>query len=100
MGDAEERWYRLFKVEAPSASPRLSNLRVTKTIDTNDITRGYALVEVRTNAMVSYEMPTNGVEVGTWGKTGAYQDVVRVCLYSSHGATETRSGGLGLRDSV
>ena len=49
-------------------------------LTTNDIARGYVLVEVRTNETVSYEMPTNGVVVGTWGKTGAYQDVVRVCL--------------------
>ncbi len=46
----------------------------------NDLARGYALVEVRTNATVSYEMPTNGTVVGTWGRTGAYQDVVRVSL--------------------
>jgi hypothetical protein len=49
-------------------------------VTTNDVSRGYALVEVRTNETVSYEMPTNGVEIGTWGKTGAYRDVVRVRL--------------------
>ena len=64
-----------------SASPSLLNLRVTKTIDTNDIARGYAFVEVRTNATVAYEMPTNGTEVGTWGKTGAYRDIVKVEMW-------------------
>ena len=98
------------QTKTDSASPSLDNLRVkapqasasanpcesvkSVAITTDDIVRGYALVEVRTNAAVSYGMPTNGVEVGTWGKTGTYQDVVRVSLDFSHGDTctvETRS---------
>ena len=62
-----------------SSNPCESGQSVALT--TNDIVRGYALVEVRTNAMASYEMPTNGVEVGTWGKTGTYQDIVKVEMW-------------------
>ena len=66
-------------------------------ITTNDLARGYAMVGVRTNETVSYAMPTNGIEVGTWCRTGAYRDVVRVALPTEFSAengdmrTETRS---------
>ena len=75
-----------------SVSPNFSNLCVSPkaAVTTNDIARGYAFVEARTNATVSYAMPTNGVVAGTWDRTGTFEDVVRVELVT--GQEESGSG--------
>ena len=80
-----------------SASSSLNLLRVSSkaAVTTNDIARGYAFVEARTNSTVSYAMPTNGVVVGTWDRTGTYEDVVRVSLSTDctdyHGLEEANA---------
>ena len=50
------------------------------TIAAYDVTRGYRLDSVTTNDAISYEMPDDATEVGTWRLTGAYDDVVMADL--------------------
>ena len=68
-----------------AVNPVEDNLRVSatpceKSVTDDDITRGFRLVEVRTNETVSYELPMNGAVVGTWHLTDAYDAVVRTDL--------------------
>ena len=50
------------------------------TIAAYDIGRGYRLDSVITNDAITYDVPDNATEVGTWRLTGAYDDVVNVGL--------------------
>ena len=64
---------------AAGAAPKFSR----RAVAAYDIVRGCRLASVTTNDAISYEMPDNATEVGTWRLTGAYDDVVNVDLEGS-----------------
>ena len=43
-----------------------------------DVARGYRLESISTNSGLSYVLPADATVIGTWHRTGAYEDVVRV----------------------
>ena len=63
-----------------SINPALTPGEPCPRVSPADVARGYRLDSVTTNEAISYEVPDDATEVGTWRLTGAYDDVVKVGL--------------------
>ena len=71
------------KTNAPPlmmVGPPFAMHQLPPSVSPNDVSRGYRLESVATNASYSYAMPTNGVRYGKWWKRGAFEDVFRLDL--------------------